>query len=56
MKSIIGIVTIGVSPRKDIQNELDLVIDKDVDYIHTGALDDINQEELIKLSPESNSI
>ena len=55
MKSIIGIVSIGLSPRKDIQNELNLVINKDVDYIHAGALDDINEEELIKLSPESNS-
>ena len=33
MKSIIGIVTIGVSPRKDIEDELNAVINKDIDYV-----------------------
>ena len=55
MKSIIGIVTIGVSPRKDIQDELNAVINKDIDYVHIGALDNINEEELIELSPLNKS-
>ena len=55
MKSIIGIVTIGVSPRKDIEDELNAVINKDIDYVHIGALDNINEEELIELSPLNKS-
>ena len=55
MKSIIGIVTIGISPRYDIQTELDTVIDKKVEYLHIGALDDVNEDQLTKLKPINKS-
>ena len=55
MKSIIGIVTIGISPRYDIQTELDTVIDKKVEYLHIGALDDVNEDQLTKLKPVNKS-
>ena len=54
MKSIIGIVTIGVSPRKDIQDELNAVINTDIDYVHIGALDNINEDLFGRVSEVPN--
>jgi len=51
----IGIVTIGKSPRLDIESELQKTIDYDVDFTHSGALDKIPPNQLIDLAPLSDS-
>ena len=51
----IGIVTIGKSPRLDIESELQKTIDYDVDFTHSGALDKISSSQLNDLAPLSDS-
>ncbi len=51
----IGIVTIGKSPRLDIESELQKTIDYDVDFTHSGALDKISPSQLNDLAPLSDS-
>ena len=51
----IGIVTIGKSPRLDIESELQKTIDYEVSFIHSGALDNIPPDQINDLAPLSDS-
>jgi len=52
----IGMVTPGQSPRDDIVPEIETYINKEVDILQAGALDDISKEEVAQgLSPESDN-
>jgi len=52
----IGMVTPGQSPRDDIVPEMETYINKEVDILQAGALDDISKEEVAQgLSPESDN-
>lgn len=51
----IGIVTIGKSPRLDIESELKKTIDYEVNFTHSGALDKILPNQLYDLAPLSDS-
>ena len=51
----IGIVTIGKSPRLDIESELKKTIDYEVGFTHSGALDKILPSQLYDLAPLSDS-
>ena len=51
----IGIVTIGKSPRLDIESELKKTIDYEVGFTHSGALDNIPPDQIKDLAPLSDS-
>ena len=52
----IGMVTPGQSPRDDIVPEMETYLNKEVDILQAGALDDISKEEVAQsLNPDSDN-
>lgn len=49
--AILGAVTIGQSPRKDLVPEMKVILGEDVKVIEAGALDGLSYEEVLKLAP-----
>lgn len=52
MKPVIGLITIGQSPRDDITTDLSEIWQERIEIMEIGALDDLTEEEIIELKPD----
>jgi protein AroM len=52
MKTKVGLVTIGQSPRGDVVGEMREILGPGIEIIQKGALDGLSQGEIVKLGPE----
>jgi protein AroM len=53
LKSKIGLLTIGQSPREDILPEIMPFLSPHIEIVETGLLDDLSLEEIFNLKPET---
>ena len=49
----IGFITIGQSPRDDIMKDILPIIGDDIEILQKGALDNLSEEELEEIAPQS---
>lgn len=52
----IGLLTIGQSPRNDITPDMASIIQGRADFIETGALDGLSDEEIAALAPKQDEV
>jgi len=51
----VGLVTTSQTPRTDVVPSLREMIGRSVEFVEVGALDDLVREEILKLTPKSDS-
>lgn len=51
MKKKLGLITIGQSPRRDIVPDMVEFIGEDVEILESGALDNLEYEEIMEFTP-----
>lgn len=55
-RMIIGLVTIGQSPRPDLLHPIQKVVGDSADLVLTGALDDLTHADVERLAPVENDV
>lgn len=53
-KTIVGIATIGESPRVDVVPEIREMAGEEIEYLESGVLDGLSPAEIEKLAPEAD--
>jgi len=51
----VGLVTTSQTPRTDVVPSLREMISRSIEFVEVGALDDLAREEILKLTPKSDS-
>jgi len=51
----IGLVTTSQTPRTDVVPSLRTIVSRSVEFLETGALDDLTRQEILELAPKDDS-